>query len=204
MPATSWHYRNANHIDNLGLSAAVENKNLTITLTDIAGAVPSATTPVAVAMRSSVLTSGQVVLRYAKATKTVKLFSGSTLGFANSESGRIYIWAVDNGTDFDLGISRTADIFTEAGVVTTVALSSGNPEPEGMVGSANLTNAMYTTTALVGKAYRCIGYIEITTGAVAGEWDTPPTLIQLMGPGVHRTGDVVQTVTQHLRQGSHH
>ena len=194
MPKTGWHYRNASHIDNLGLTAAIASKSLTITLTDIAGAVPSATSPVSIAMRSSALTSGQVVLRYATETKKVVLPSGATLGFANNESGRIYVWAVDNDKDFDLAVSRTADIFTEAGVVTTVALGSGITEPEGRLEAATLANTMYSTTALVGKAYRCIGYIEITTGAVAGEWELPPTIIQLMGPGVHRTGDVIQNI----------
>jgi hypothetical protein len=41
--------------------------------------------------------------------------------------------------------------------------------------------------------YRCIGYIEITTGATAGQWDNAATKVQVMGPGVRRTGDIVQS-----------
>jgi hypothetical protein len=54
---------------------------------------------------------------------------------------------------------------------------------------------MYSTSARTDVACRCIGYIEIETGATAGEWDNAPTKIQVMGPGVKRTGDIVQTQT---------
>jgi len=51
---------------------------------------------------------------------------------------------------------------------------------------------MYSTTARTDVACRLLGYIEITTGATPGEWDNAPTKIQVMGPGVKRTGDIVQ------------
>jgi len=53
---------------------------------------------------------------------------------------------------------------------------------------------MYSTSARTNVACRCIGYIEITTGATAGEWDNAPTKIQAMGPGARRSGDMVQRV----------
>ena len=39
---------------------------------------------------------------------------------------------------------------------------------------------------------RCVGFMDITTGATAGNWSLSPDVIQLMGAGTKRTGDVVQ------------
>jgi hypothetical protein len=87
----------------------------------------------------------------------------------------------------ELALSRTADIFPESNLVSTTA--------EGGAGGADSASVIYSTTARSNVACRCIGYIEITTGAVAGEWDNAPSKIQVMGPGVKRTGDVVQIAT---------
>jgi hypothetical protein len=186
MPVTGWHYRNQQHIDNLGISAAVSNGALTITLTDASGGVPSALSPVSVAMRDSLLNIGDVAFKYATVVKTFTLSSGSTLGFAASQIGRIYVWAIGNGNSFDLGVSRTTDIFPETNIYTTTA--------EGGTGTADSATTLYSTAVLTG-AIRCIGYIEITCGPAVGQWLFPPTKIQLMGPGVPRTGDMIQTVT---------
>jgi hypothetical protein len=38
------------------------------------------------------------------------------------------------------------------------------------------------------------GYFDIQTASTAGNWSNAPTAVQVMGPGVHRTGDIVQSV----------
>jgi hypothetical protein len=47
--------------------------------------------------------------------------------------------------------------------------------------------------SLSGVAIRIAGYIEVTWHSGTG-WDTTPSKVQLFGPGVHKPGDLVQTV----------
>lgn len=169
---------------NLSFTATVSGKALTISLKGEDGNAPSATNKVQIKFRSATLTDSKPVLREATGATTIALSSGSTLGFTAAEAGRLYVWAIDNAGTVELAVSRTANIFPESNLVSTTA--------EGGAGAADSASVMYSTTALTNKAVKCIGYIEITTGATAGEWDNAPTKIQVMAPGVKRTGDIVQ------------
>ena len=175
---------------NLSIAATVGSKALTVALKGEDGNDPSATNPVTIVFRDETLTTGTPNIRTVTAATSVVLSSGSTLGFTAAAAGRLYVWAIDNAGTVELALSRTADIFPESNLVSTTA--------EGGAGAADSAIVMYSTTARTNVACRCIGYIEITTGATAGAWDNAPTKIQLMGPGVRRTGDVVQTVTQNV------
>ena len=171
-------------IDNLSIAATVGSKALTIALKGADGNNCSASNVATIAFRSATLTDGKPVFRTVTGALSVVLASGGTLGFTAAEAGRMYVWAIDNAGTVELALSRTAGIFPEGNLVTTVAIGAGS----------DLATAMYSTTQRTSLACRCIGYIEITTGATAGEWDNAPTKIQVMGPGVGRTGDVVQVV----------
>lgn len=171
---------------NLSFTATVAAKALTVALKGSNGSDPSASNVVTIPFRSATLTTNGFTRRNVTAALSVVLSSGSTLGFTAALAGRIYVWAIDNAGTVVLGLSRTADIFPEDKVVTTTA--------EGGAGAADSATTMYSTAAQTSKACRCIGYIEITTGAVAGEWDNAPTKVQVMGPGIRKTGDVVQVV----------
>jgi hypothetical protein len=172
---------------NVGLSASVSAKALTVALKGSDGNAPSATNPVVIGFRNATLTTGTVVVRTITGATSVVLSSGSTLGFTSALAGRIYVWALDNAGTVVLGLSRTADIFPEGNVVSTTA--------EGGAGAADSASVMYSTSGQTNVPCRLLGYIEITTGATAGEWDNAPTKVQIMGPGVKRTGDIVQTVS---------
>ena len=172
----------------LSIAATVGSKALTVALKGEDGNDPSATFPVTIAFRDETLTTGTPNVRTVTGALSVVLASGGTLGFTAAEAGRLYVWAIDNAGTVELALSRTADIFPESNLVTTVAIGSGS----------DLATAMYSTTQRTSLACRCLGYIEITTGAVAGEWDNAPTKIQVMGPGVKRTGDVIQVVSTTL------
>lgn len=179
---TSWYF----DLDNAemyipSLAAAVASKALTVTLG--AGSI--------IKFRSATLTTGTPVYRTSGSAVSVVLSSGSTLGFGAAEAGRLYVWAIDNAGAIELALSRTADIFPEGNLVSTTA--------EGGAGGADSASVMYSTAARTNVACRCIGYVEITTGATAGEWDNAATKIQVMGPGVKRTGDRVQSVIHTLR-----
>ena len=177
---------NQQTIYNLSFTATVSGKALTVALKDINGNNPSAASPARVGFRSSTLTTGTPVIRSITGVLSVSLSSGSTLGFTAAQAGRIYVWAIDNAGTVELALSRRADTFPEVSLVSTTA--------EGGAGGADSATVMYSTTSRSNVICRCIGYIEITTGATAGEWDNAPTKIQVMGPGVKRTGDVVQKV----------
>lgn len=171
-------------VTNIGISATVGSKALTVALKTKAGTDPSASDKVQIAFRNATITSGDYVVRDVAAALSVVLSSGSTLGFTAALAGRIYIWAIDNAGTVELALSRTADIFQESNLVSTTA--------EGGAGAADSATVMYSTTARANLACRCLGYIDITTGATAGEWDNAPTKVQIMGPGVKRTGEIVQ------------
>lgn len=184
-PTNEYNYRTQNLLDNLSFTATVAAKALTISLKGADGNAPSATNIVKIAFRSATLTTPTPVIRYITAATTLTLSSGSTLGFTSGEVGRMYVWAIDNAGTVELAISRTA-FFRESNVVTTTA--------EGGAGGADSISIMYSTTQRTGVAFRCIGYIEIQSGATAGEWDNAASKVQVMGPGINRSGDVIQVI----------
>lgn len=173
-------------LNNVGFTATVSSKALTVALKGVDGNDPSATNAVSIGFRNGTITSGSPVIRNITSALSVTLSSGSTLGFTSAELGKIYIWAVDTGSGVVLGLSRYADKFLEGSLNSTTA--------EGGAGGADSSSIMYTTIQQTSKPVRCIGYIEITTGSTPGEWDNAPSLLQVMGPGIKRTGEVVQEV----------
>jgi len=173
----------------LSIAASVSSAALTVALKGEDGNDPSATNPVTIAFRDETLTIGTPNVRTVTGALSVVLASGGTLGFTAALAGRIYVWALDNAGTVMLGLSRTADIFPESNLVA---------DPVDIGSGSDSATTMYVTTHIHNLACRCLGYIEITTGAVAGEWDNAPTKIQVMGPGVKRTGDVIQVVSTTL------
>lgn len=171
--------------NNLSIAASVGSKILTVALKGANGSDPSTTNPVTIEFRDETLTTGTPNVRTVTGALSIALASGGTLGFTAALAGRIYIWALDNAGTVMLGLSRTADIFPESNLVA---------DPVDIGSGSDSATTMYVTTHVHNLACRCIGYIEITTGATAGEWDNAPTKIQVMGPGIKRTGDVVQVI----------
>jgi hypothetical protein len=174
------------NFSNLSFTATVASKILTVALKGEDGNNPSVTNKVSIKFRSATLTDSKPVTVDVTSATSISLSSGSTLGFTAALAGRIYVWAINNSGTVELALSRTADIFPECNLVSTTA--------EGGAGAADSASVMYSTAAMSNVAFRCIGYIEITTGGTAGEWDNAPTKNQIMGQGVKRTGDIVQVV----------
>jgi hypothetical protein len=159
---------------NLNIAASVGSKALTVALKGVDGNDPAAGNKVIIPFRSATLTSGIIKSVEVTSALSVVLSSGSTLGFTAAEAGRIYTWAINNAGTVELALSRTAGMFDEAALVTTVA--------EGGGGAADSATAMYSTTQRTSLPCRCIGFIDITTGATAGEWDNAPTKIHVGTP----------------------
>ena len=159
---------------NLSFDATVASKALTIALKGEDGNDPSGANAVKVKFRSSTLTDADPVTISTTSALSVVLPDGGTLGFIANEADRIYVWAINNAGTVELAVSKKADIFPESSLVTTVAIGTGSDS----------ATAIYSTTQRTSLACKLIGYIEITTGGVAGEWDNAPTKVQVMLPGV--------------------
>lgn len=172
------------NFSNLSIAASVGSKILTVALKGEDGNDPSATNKVSIKFRSATLTDSKPVTRDITGALSIALPSGATLGFTATEAGRIYVWALDNAGTVMLGLSRTADIYQETNLHTATDIGTGSDS----------ASVMYVTSHVDSLPVRCIGYIEITTGGTAGEWDNAPTKVQVMHNGVKRTGDVVQVI----------
>lgn len=175
---------------NGSIAASVSANALTLAIKTFGGDDPTPANPVLVAFRDATVTGGTVKIREITAALSMTISAGSTLGFTTSESGRIYAGLIDNAGTVELcawnpltstGLRR----FSEESVISTTA--------EGGAGAADTAGTIYSTTARSNVALRYAGYIDIQTGATAGNWSNAPTVLVTMGPGVARTGDILQT-----------
>lgn len=146
--------------------------------------------PARISFRSGTQTNGGYAI--VTATENVGLTAsvGSTFGFTAAETGRIYFYAINANPGaansvIELAIARKA-IFDESQLYSTTA--------EGGAGAADSDTVLYSSTARANVPVRCVGFMDIQTGATPGNWSNSPTILHLMGPGTKRTGDVVQRI----------
>jgi len=112
--------------------------------------------------------------------------AGSTLGFANSESGRIHVGLIDNAGTVEMCVWRALsglDIvsFAEWTVQTTTA--------EGGAGAADSAATLYSTTARSNVAFRYLGSLDIQYGTA--QWSNAPTRVQTATRNSPRPGDII-------------
>jgi len=172
------------------LTATVGSNILTFALKTKSGADPSVSDSVWIIFRHSTITNGGYTVRRVSSALSWTLSAGSTVGFANNQTGRIYAGLLDNAGTVEgfayyplSGLSLKG--LDESALQSTTA--------EGGAGAADSAQVLYSTTARTGVPVRLLGYIEIQTGATAGNWSNSPTKIQTLGPGVPRTGQIMQT-----------
>jgi len=124
--------------------------------------------------RNSTLNNGQPVQRVAASTKTLVISSGSTLGIPNGVLGRVAVLAIDNGTNWDIGVVNLAggSQLDEANLISTTA--------EGGAGAADSASVIYSASALSSKPYRVIGLFD-TTQTTSGTYVTALSLVQGTG-----------------------
>lgn len=168
------------HIQNIGYASSVNAKALTVARKTQALADPSAYSPVEIAFRNRTETVGDYVVRAITAAHSIVAPNGATLGFAAAEAGSIYIYECDNGTIRETGLIKKA-LLDESRLHNTTAISA----------TADADNVLYTTTAMTNAAVRLTGRLDITTGAVAGEWDNEDTRVTLWTPSVGHRSDYV-------------
>ena len=174
---------------NASLAASVSGNVLTINLKNAAGNDASAGDPVYIPFRHATVTTGTPVVVAVTAALPLSIPQGATLGFANSEAARIHIYALNNSGIVELVAYRAqtgGDVapLSETGVVTTTAVTTG----------PNSAQVPYSASARSNVAVSYLGYIEIATGATAGDWSSNPTAIVTYRPGLPKPGQVVQTV----------
>lgn len=173
------------------LSAAVNANALTISVVTEDGGAPDADEPVYFVFRDPTATDGDVDLVAVTSALSLTISAGSTLGVSSSTAFRVWVTAHNDGGTVRLGAVQLFDgssllPLEEGTLVTTTA--------EGGAGGADTAGTIYTGTAIgSSRPFRILGYCTYETGlGTAGMYAAAPDIVQNMGPGVHRPGDLVQ------------
>lgn len=181
-------------ITNCTLSAAVAGNALTVALKTQGGIDPTPGSPCSISFRNAAQATGDYApVNAIVPTSFTTATSGSTFGATNNQPFRLWITAWNNGGTIVLGVSRQSsptNIFSiEEGVLQSSTACNA-------CGTATTAGVFYTTAALTNKAIRILGYMDWANGLpTAGTFISGPTTIQLMGTGVRKPGDAIQTVT---------
>ncbi len=172
------------------LTVTMAANAVTVALKTLAGSDPSASDPVSITFRHGTATNGTHVTRSVTAALSVVISSGSTLGTLNNTASRIYIGALDNAGTVELCVWNPLNT---SGLLTVLETELVSTTAEGGAGAADTARVLYSTTTRANVYVRVLGYFE-STQATAGTWASSATKLQLMGPGVPRTGDQIQTI----------
>lgn len=143
------------------IDASVAGNNLTITVN--AGIWD---------FRSTTLTDGTPVTRTLSTPISLVVPNGATLGTVNAISARYVVGLLDDAGTLEPFVINIAggNQLDETNLITTTTISTG----------ADSNNVAYSTTGRTTKAYRIVGFIDITE-ATAGVYATAPTLVQGCG-----------------------
>lgn len=164
----------------------------TIAIKTLAGADPSATSPVAIVIRNTAAGSGDYTILSLTAATSIVISSGSTMGALNSTAFRLWLVAFNDAGTARLGVIKAA---SSAGIYPLAGFGIASSTAEGGAGAADNAQTFYTGVAVASKPYTVLGYSTWESGlAAAGTWGTAPTRVQLFGPGVRLPGDRIQVV----------
>ena len=126
----------------------------------------------------------------------IVIASGSTMGFSNNVTGRLWVLLVDGLSGPCLAVvnclsSTTATYPLRAdGLISTLALSGG----------ASAALQPYAAAAITSRPCIILGYFTWETAlATAGTWNANPGICRLYGPGVPLPGARVQLVPDYRR-----
>lgn len=177
---------------NLGLTASAAGSALTINITGANGSTPSATNPVSVPFRSTTVATGTPVWTAITSALSIVIPSAATLGTTNNIPFRIWIFLAYNSGTPELMVATCSSatqiypcISWETNRITTTTIS----------GFATALGTPYATSGVANDSVRIIGYADYSAGlATAGAYASVPTTLQLMGPGIAKPGQVVQSV----------
>jgi hypothetical protein len=183
---------------NLQLAAAVSGNNLTVSVLGVNGSNPSSpSNPVLVNFRSQTLNNGTNGIVYGQITSALsfQVTSGNTMGCTTAVLCRLWVELIcqteltGTCTSILLGLSNQSTAAQIYPLAEDALQSTGS----GISGGGSAGVIQTSVGGLSGKAIRIAGYIEVTWTSGTG-WATTPSKVQLFGPGVHKPGDVVQTI----------
>ena len=183
----------AGNTQNLGLivnTGSPVSNAFTVRLVQRTLSTCTSSSPARVSFRNGTQTTGDYAIVTATDNVALTASVGSSFGFGSSEAGRIYFYAINANPGaansvIELAMAKKA-IFDESLLHSTTA--------EGGAGAADSDLVLYSTTARSNVPVRCVGYMDITSAATAGNWANAPTVLHLMGPGTKRTGDIVHRI----------
>jgi hypothetical protein len=186
---------------NCALAASVSGGNLTVNLTDNGGATPSINSPCTINYRNVSLSTGSFTQVITTGAVSFTANAGSTFGNTNTAATcvaasscpfRLWVIAINSGSGTVLGLVDLTNAtgvrpLNEATMMTTLACNA--------CATATTIGQEYSTAVQTNKSFIILGYLEWSNGlATAGTWASGPTVIQTIGPGVHKPGDYVQTL----------
>ena len=174
---------------NLILVATVGASALTVAVKTKAGTDPSVNDPIILAFRNATIGTGDYTLITLTAALSLVISSGSTLGTVNAVAHRLYIGLANDAGTPRLFLYNPLDSTLNHLVINNEFIASSTAE--GGAGAADSALVLYSGTAFTNKAISILGYLE-SSQATAGTWATAPSKIQVMIPGVRKSGEVVQ------------
>jgi len=182
---------------NLQLNASVASNILTVAVKGNNGADPSNANPVLIPFRDPTIANGGPVWRAVTGALSINTNAvGATLGSANGVPFRFWVVAFDNAGTVVLALWQSV---TGGATPTAIApLNEAAPaNTTGISATATAAGTFYTPngTALTGKSFRILGYLDYASGlATAGTYASAPTTAQLFCPSVKLPGEEVQRV----------
>jgi len=173
------------------LAASVNANALTIAVKTHAGEDPTSGDPVYIAFRSSTATNGEESVVALTAALSLTVSGGSTLGGISGDAMRVWVVVFNDAGTLRLGVVNCFEV----GIVHPLEEDQlKSSTAEGGAGAADSAGVIYTGSAVTSKPFRILGYMtwEANALATAGLYASAPDVVQLMGPGVRKPGDVVQ------------
>ena len=151
------------------VAASVASNALTLALKTSAGIDATSSTGVEISFRNSTAATGTRTVISATSALSVVAPQGATLGFANSATDHLYVYAINNSSTVEVAVS--ASLLDEGSLHSTTAISA----------TADSATVLYSTTARTNVSVRILGRVKITTGSTAGTWSAAPTEIHSNG-----------------------
>ena len=148
------------------VAATVASNALTLALKTSAGIDATSATGIEITFRNATAATGTRTVISVDGALSVVAPQGATLGFANSATDHLYVYALNNGGTVEIAVS--ASLFDEGSLHTTTAISA----------TADSATVLYSTVARTSVGIRVLGRVKIATGATAGDWSAAPTEIQ--------------------------
>lgn len=152
------------------------------------GLDPSTSDPIIIFFRDANTALGDYAQVLLTGPLSVTIPASATLGTVGGQANRVWLGAFNNAGTIVLGVYNALN----ASAPSIVSWNESQPQNGTAITSGStLAQTWYAASGITSKALRVLGYVESTQGT-AGTWVTPPTLVQLFGPGVKKPGDMVQ------------